>query len=102
MQQVTCESADHLRQLTISGGQYVADWASYGYYAMFNKSLGSIYWESALRLKAVKAVVCSTNVMGLAGGFKPSLEGLHSNTIYIVTFDYVCEQCGQYSTVYAQ
>jgi len=83
MQQVACESADHLRQLAISGGQYVANWASCGNYAMFNKPLGSICWESALRLKAVKAPVEPTNVIESAGGFKPSLDGLHSNIIYI-------------------
>jgi len=85
MQQVSCESADHLRQLAISRGQDVADGASYGNYAMFNKPLDSIYWKSALGLKAVKAAVDPTNVTGLAGGFKPSLDGLDSNTIYTVT-----------------
>ena len=80
----------------------VADRVLYGNYAIFNKPLGSIYWKSALRLKVIKAAVDPTNVMGLAGGFKPSLDSLHSNTIYIVTVDYVCDQCEQYSTVYAQ
>jgi len=57
------------------GGQYVVDGASYGNYAMFNKPLASIYWESALKLKAVKAAVDPTNVMG---------GGLHCNTICIL------------------
>ena len=43
MQQVARESADHLRQLAISGGQCVADGASYGDYVMFNNPVGSIY-----------------------------------------------------------
>jgi len=102
MQQVACENADHLRQLAISGGQYVVNWASYSNYAMFNQPLGSIRWESALRLKAVKAPVDPTDIMESAGGFKPSLDGLHPNTIYIVTFDYAYDQCEQYSTVYAK
>ena len=101
MQQVARESADHLRQLSISE-DYVADRVSYGNYAMFNKPLGSIYWKSALRLKVIKAAVDPTNVIELTGGFKPSLDSLHFNTIYIVTVDYVCDQCEQYSTVYAQ
>jgi len=40
--------------------------------------------------------------MRLAGGLKPSLDGLLSSTICIVTFDYVYDQCEQYSIVYAQ
>jgi len=66
MQQVARPSADHLRQLAIS--EYVADRVSYGNYAMFNKPLGNIYWESALRLKAVKAAVDPTIFRRRHGG----------------------------------
>jgi len=69
---------------------------------MFNKPLGSIYRANVPRLKAIKGAVDSTNVMGLAGGLKPSLDGLPSNTICIVAFDCVYDQCEQYSIVYGQ
>ena len=101
MQQVARESADHLRQLAIPE-EHVTSGASYGNYAMFNKPLSSIYRAYMTRLKAIKGAVDPTNVMGLAGGLKPSLDGLPSNTICIVAFDYVYDQCEQYSTVYAQ
>jgi len=58
IQQVARESADHLRQLAISGGQFVTDEASSGSYAMFNNPLGNIYWESALRLSEGRQSYC--------------------------------------------
>jgi len=58
MQQVACESADHLRQLAFSGGQYAIDGVSYGNYTMFNKPLGNIYCESALRLSEGRQSCC--------------------------------------------
>jgi len=75
MQQVARKSADHLRQLAI---QYVAD-VTCGFIRQlchvflclfFNTPLGSIYGENVSRLKAIKAAVDPTNIMGLAGGFK--------------------------------
>ena len=67
MQQVTCESPDHRRQLAIPE-EHVTGGASYGNHAMFNKSLGSIYRANVPRLKAIKGAVDPTNVMG--GRFK--------------------------------
>jgi len=98
---VARESADHLRQLAIPE-EHVTGGSSYNHYVMINKPLGSIYRANVPRLKAIEGAVDPTNVMGLAGGLKPPLDGLPSNTICIVTFDYVYDQCEQYNTVYAQ
>ncbi|KAJ8590729.1 FAD-binding domain-containing protein [Rhizopogon salebrosus TDB-379] len=70
MQEAARDSAAHLRQLAIAGGQDVADAASYSNYAIFDTPLGRIYGDNVPRLQAIKAAVDPTNVMGLAGGFK--------------------------------
>lgn len=70
MQQAIRDSAAHLRQLAIAGGQDIANASSYGNYAIFDTPLSSIYGDNVARLQAIKAAVDPTNVMGLAGGFK--------------------------------
>jgi FAD/FMN-containing dehydrogenase len=70
MQQAVRDSAAHIRQLAIAGGQDIANASLYGNYAIFDTPLSSIYGDNVARLQAIKAAVDPTNVMGLAGGFK--------------------------------
>ncbi|KAJ8590731.1 hypothetical protein M405DRAFT_861111 [Rhizopogon salebrosus TDB-379] len=70
MQEAARDSAAHIRQLAVAGGQDVADAASYGNYAIFDTPVGRIYGDNVPRLQAIKAAADPTNVMGLAGGFK--------------------------------
>jgi hypothetical protein len=70
MQEAARDSAAHIRQLAVAGGQDVADAASYGNYAIFDTPVSKIYGDNVPRLQAIKAAADPTNVMGLAGGFK--------------------------------
>jgi hypothetical protein len=70
MQQAARDSAAHLRQMAVAGGQDIADAASYGNFAIFDTPPSRIYGDNLPRLQAIKGAVDPTNVMGLAGGFK--------------------------------
>lgn len=64
------QSAAQVKAVAIAEGQDISDVAIYTNYAIYDTPLEGLYGSNVPRLKALKASVDPTNVMGLAGGFK--------------------------------